>query len=313
MIEITLSANQSNQRLDKVLKKLLKEAPDSFIYKMLRKKNITLNGVKAIGSEKTVAGDRLQFFLSDETFQKMRGSRETVISEAPSFPEIPIIYEDSDVCLFVKPVGILSQKALPTDYSVNEWVIYHAKEQGLISDSGFETFRPSVCNRLDRNTGGIMAAGLSEKGLQVLSGIFRDRSIHKFYYALVKGQITEEALIDGYLVKDEKTNRVRIYKKAVFDSKPIRTRYTPVKVMKDRTLLKVELLTGRSHQIRAHLSSCGHPILGDPKYGDIQWNMQNKRMSQCLFAFKVVFPECELPGISCRTFEEPVPSDWPLS
>lgn len=313
MFEITLGVNQSNQRFDKVLQKHLREAPKSFIYKMLRKKNITLNKQKAIGNEITVAGDTVQFFLSEETYNKMRGEGREVISGSPDFPEIPILYEDNDVCVFVKPAGILSQKAVESDYSVNEWIVWHAVEKGIVSDSKFEVFRPSVCNRLDRNTGGIMVAGLSEKGLQVLSEMFRERTVKKYYYALVKGRVTEPREIRGYLKKDERTNQVQIFGFPVPDAKPIHTKYEPLKVYKDRTLLKVHLLTGRSHQIRAHLASIGHPILGDPKYGDTHFNMDYNMFMQCLFSYRTEFPETvELPGISGRVVEAPIPKNWPV-
>jgi len=312
MFEINLNINQSNQRLDKVLKKILREAPPSFIYKQLRKKNITLNRQKALGNEITVCGDTVQFFLSRETYDKMRGVSPAAVPLDMSFPEIPILYEDNDVCIFVKPAGILSQKAVETDVSVNEWVIWHARERGLISDSAFETFKPSICNRLDRNTGGIMAAGLSLRGLQVLSRLFKDRSLEKYYYALVKGRLTEKKQVSAWLYKDERLNRVKIYQDEVAGAKYIRTEYEPVALFEDRTLLCVHLLTGRSHQIRAHLSAIGYPILGDPKYGDTAMNMNYGRFRQCLFAFYLRFPECELPGISGKSFQTEVPADWPL-
>ena len=312
MIEVSLNANQSNQRLDKVLKKILKDAPTSFIYKMLRKKNITLNHARAYGNEITVYGDSVQFFFAQETYDKMRGVTKETPEISADFPEIPVLYEDNDVCIFVKPPGILSQKAVESDFSVNEWVIYHARERGIISDSDFESFKPAVCNRLDRNTGGIMAAGLSMQGLQVLSAMFKERTLGKYYYALVTGRITESKEIKGYLLKDERSNRVEIFDNPVQDSRPIRTSYEPVKVYKDRTLLKVHLITGRTHQIRAHLSSIGHPIIGDTKYGNSRVNFDNHTFYQCLHAYRVEFPECELPGISGKVFETGVPKNWPL-
>ena len=312
MFEITLGINQSNQRLDKVLAKYLREAPQSFIYKMLRKKNITLNGEKALGNEKTVAGDTVQFFFSRETYDKMRGEKPLSVISKADFPEIPILYEDADVCIFVKPAGILSQKAVDTDYSVNEWLIWHAVESGLVSGSDLETFRPSVCNRLDRNTSGIMAAGLSEKGLQVLSEIFRDRGVSKYYYALVQGKVSGHHELKGFLHKDEKTNKVIISAEKVLDSKPVFTEYDSLKILDDRTLLKVRLHSGKSHQIRAHLSSVGHPLLGDPKYGDQHFNMKYGIYNQCLHSCRMEFPDCELPGISGKIFTSDIPSDWPV-
>lgn len=319
MFEIQLTVNQSNQRLDKVLKHHLKEAPTSFIYKMLRKKNITLNGMKATGNEKTVAGDTVQFYFSQETYDKMRRGEQGVFSQDSelnsfdkNFPKIKILYEDTDVCIFIKPVGILSQKAVESDVSMNEWVLNHAIERGIISNSRYEDFRPSIVNRLDRNTGGIMCAGLSMKGLQVLSEMFHDRTVHKYYYALVYGQIREKKMMNAYLLKNPHTNQVKIFEYPVQDAKQIKTEIEPVKVYKDRTLLSVNLLTGRSHQIRAHMASLGHPLLGDTKYGSLRWNAANGVFLQCLWAYKIVFPECDLEGISNKTFQTEVPKEWPL-
>ena len=312
MIEISLTVNQSSQRLDKVLSRHLKNAPKSFIYKMLRKKNITLNGQKALGSEKTVAGDTVQFFFSEETYRKMRGESAGIPEADIGFPEIPILYEDSDVCIFVKPAGILSQKAVESDYSINEWIIWHSVEKGLVSASDYESFRPSVTNRLDRNTSGIMCAGLSERGLRVLSALFRDHKVGKYYYALASGRIENDQRLRAYLLKDASSNTVRVFETPVKGSREIRTDIHPLFTGKDRTLLLIQLHTGKSHQIRAHLAAGGHPLIGDPKYGDPAVNLKNNRFTQCLHACSLVFPECELPGISGRVFKTEVPEDWPL-
>ncbi|MBR6322064.1 MAG: RluA family pseudouridine synthase [Lachnospiraceae bacterium] len=313
MIEITLGMNQSNQRLDKVLFKHLSAAPKSFVYKMLRKKNITLNGGKALGSEITVFGDSVQFYLSEETYEKMRGVKKVPDLSDISFPEIEILYEDDDVCIFVKPAGILSQKATQFDISVNEWVVVHARRSGLISDSDFESFRPSVVNRLDRNTSGIMCAGLSIRGLQELSAMFRGRTVEKYYYALVSGVISEKTDYRSWLWKDERTNKVRIYRNNLSGAQEIHTEAEPVCIYKDRTLLLVRLHTGKSHQIRAQLAAAGHPIIGDPKYGDPAVNRRYGLDQQCLHACRIVFPEgAGLPALSGKTIETEVPASWPL-
>ncbi len=312
MYEISLTANQSNQRLDKFLRKYLKNAPDSFIYRMLRKKNITLNGYKAIGNEKTVAGDTVQFFLSEETYLKMRGETEPIPDGAPDFPDLPILYEDGDLMVFIKPQGLLSQKAEKDDYSVNEWVCYHAVEQGLISSSEFESFRPSVCNRLDRNTAGIMTAGLSLRGLQTLSNLFHDHRVEKYYYALVRGQVQDPIDFKCFLKKDSYINKVSVLTESVPGAREVHTGFTPVKVMKDRTLLLVRLYTGRTHQIRSVLGYLKHPILGDTKYGDNKFNLKYNIYSQCLIACMLKFPVCGLRGVSGKTFEIGIPKDWPV-
>ena len=313
MIEITLGLNQSNQRLDKVLQRHLREATAGFVYKMLRKKNITLNGERALGNEQTVFGDTVQFYLSEETYQKMRGEQKRQNVEDISFPEIPVLHEDNDGCIFIKPAGILSQRATVFDGSVNEWVIFRARRNGIISDSDFESFRPSVVNRLDRNTSGIMCAGLSLRGLQVLSELFREHQVRKFYYAVAEGRIEEPQEYHSWLVKDRSTNKVRIYAKNVHGAQSIRTAVWPVSVYSDRTLLLVEIFTGKSHQIRAQLAASGHPILGDPKYGDPAFNRKYGQITQCLAACRLEFPEdCALPALSGRVFEMEAPKEWPL-
>lgn len=298
MRSFQINSNEAGQRFDKYLKKLLSQAPGSFVYKMLRKKNITLNGKKADGSEKLNIGDEVKLFFSDETFEKfsssdflgvsqnkttkaanISGKDENISKKYPCIP-LDIIYEDKDILVINKPVGMLSQKAVPADVSANEYIIGYLLKNQSITPAELATFHPSVCNRLDRNTSGLLIAGKSLKGLQDMARQLNDRSVEKYYRCLVKGRITEEQQIEGWLKKDEKTNKVKIYKEEISDSKYIRTGYKAVENFSvtdhDRkeayTLLEVHLITGRSHQIRAHLASIGHPIVGDSKYGDKKVN-----------------------------------------
>ena len=243
----------------------------------------------------------------------MRGEAETHNVEDIAFPEIPVLYEDNDVCIFLKPAGILSQKATQFDVSVNEWVVFRARRNGVISDSDFESFRPSVVNRLDRNTSGIMGAGLSMRGLQVLSELFREHRIRKYYYALVSGKIEKPREYHSWLVKDPRTNKVRIYADNVRGAAKIHTAVKPLRVYSDRTLLLVQIFTGKSHQIRAQLASSGHPILGDPKYGDPAMNRKYGLSAQCLMACRLEFPaDCGIPSLSGKVFETEAPKGWPL-
>lgn len=322
MKSFQINGNEAGQRFDKYLKKLLSQAPGSFVYKMLRKKNITLNGKKADGSEKLNIGDEVKLFLSDETFEKFASSgvlsgslsdsenriadisrkKENIVIKYPCIP-LDIIYEDNDILVINKPVGMLSQKAVPADFSANEYIIGYLLEKHSITREELATFHPSVCNRLDRNTSGLLIAGKSLKGLQDMSRQLNERSMEKYYRCLVKGKISGEQLIEGWLKKDEKTNKVNIYKEEVSDSKYIKTGYRAVKHFyltdKDRkqayTLLDVHLITGRSHQIRAHLASIGHPIVGDGKYGDRKVNGLFAREagihSQLLHAYRMKFED----------------------
>ncbi len=275
MKEIVINENEAGQRLDKFLGKLLKEAPASFYYKMLRKKNIVLNGKKATGNEKLAMGDSVKLFLSDETFEKFTGRQpaEDMVISVPSIP-LEIVYENHDVLAINKPAGMLSQKAKKEDISANEYILQYLLESGTITAESLHTFKPSVCNRLDRNTSGILVAGKTLNGLQQMSKAFRERSMEKYYLAIVAGHISKPRRIEGFLKKDEKNNQVTILSEPSNDAKPIITEYRPLKLVGQVTLLEVHLITGRSHQIRAHLASIGHPVIGDTKYGNPRLNRE---------------------------------------
>lgn len=303
MKSFQINNNEAGQRFDKYLKKLLSQAPGSFVYKMLRKKNITLNGKKADGSEKLNVGDEVKLFLSDETFEKFasrqeKGSisgKEQALAEKYPCISLDVIYEDEDILVINKPAGMLSQKAVPTDFSANEYIIGYLLKSGAITGEELATFRPSICNRLDRNTSGLLIAGKSLKGLQDMARQLNDRSVEKYYRCLVKGKITQEQLIEGWLKKDEKSNKVKIFQEEVADSKYIKTGYRPIDQFSDYTLLEVHLITGRSHQIRAHLASIGHPIVGDSKYGDRKVNVKFATEldihAQLLHAYRMKFAD----------------------
>lgn len=305
MKEIYISDNEANQRLDKFLAKLLNEAPKSFYYKMLRKKNIVLNGKKAEGNEKLKQGDCVRLYLSEETFSKFCSEKEIVRPGG----SLDILYEDQNVIFLNKPAGILSQKAQKGDISVVDYLLTYLLDSHAISPEELKLFSPSVCNRLDRNTSGIVAAGKSLAGLQTLSCWFRDRSIGKYYRCLVKGRISKKQRVCGYLKKNSRTNQVRITEKPLDGSVKIETEYEPVAWGKESTLLEVHLLTGKTHQIRAHLSWIGHPILGDPKYGDPELNKAFHLQRQLLHAYRLELPETteRLPELSGKTIIAPLP------
>ena len=307
-----IGANEAQQRLDKYLKKLLKEAPDSFIYKMMRKKNITLNGKKCDGSERVEEGDVISLFLADETIEKFSEVKVQKVKKT----KLHIIYEDEHVVLINKPSGMLSQKAKEQDESLVEYLIDHLLDSGKLTKEDLRSFRPSVCNRLDRNTSGLVAAGCSLAGLQKLSAMFKERSLHKYYLCVVSGSVREKKRIEGFLKKDEKTNQVTISQRELPDSAPICTEYEPLIETGSYTLLKVTLITGRTHQIRAHLASIGHPIVGDMKYGNPKVNEEAKRQyhihSQMLHSWKLVFPQMEEPlaHLSGKSFTAPLPGEF---
>lgn len=287
---LKVEKNEAGQRLDKLLMKQLNKAPKSFIYKMLRKKNITLNGKKAEGSEITQIDDEIKLFLSDETIDKFSEMSQTTVVEQ----EFDVVYEDSNILVVNKPAGLLSQKAVPEDVSLVEQVISYLLTSGQITNEELQTFKPSICNRLDRNTSGLVVTGKSLIGLQTMSRLFRDRSLHKYYLCIVKGKMDRLGQVSGYLKKDEKTNQVTVSKEKMEDSDFIQTEYEPLKYNEDYTLLRVKLITGKTHQIRAHLSSMGHPIAGDAKYGNGNMNRWFRKEfgleHQLLHSYEIIFP-----------------------
>ena len=228
MQEFLVSPQESGQRFDKYLHRRLPLAPSSFLYKMLRKKNITLRGKKADGSEKVEAGDRVVLFLSDETIWKFSAKRDDQalsketeeIRKAyrtlqPLLGDSPVLYEDDNILIVRKPAGILSQKAAAHDISMNEWLRgYLLERQGVSGrqeqqEKEREIFRPSVCNRLDRNTGGILLCACSLQGSRALSAVIRGRALRKTYRMVVHGRVEEPGMIDTDLIKDHSSNQVR--------------------------------------------------------------------------------------------------------
>lgn len=318
MREIVINENEAGQRLDKFLAKYMKKAPKSFFYKMLRKKNIVINGKKASGNEKLSIGDQVRLYLSDETirnFSEEEGSIEKKLSQGKGIlKEEQIIYEDDHILLLNKPVGVLSQRADEKEESFVEWIIRYLLVTNALSKEQLRTFRPSVCNRLDRNTSGLIAAGKSLTGLQNLSRLFKERDLKKYYHCVVVGKMETGGNIRGYLSKNEKTNKVTISKHPQKEEDAfIETSYRPISTTDTATYLEVHLITGRPHQIRAHLASIGHPLIGDYKYGNRGENEKFKEKyglySQLLHSCRLEFPQIEgsLSYLSGQTFEAPLP------
>lgn len=305
MQEVKIGKNEAGQRLDKFLFKYLKEAPSGFIYKMLRKKNIVLNGKKSDGKEKLKENDIVKIFMADDTIRKFQGTSAYMQIVQPI--QLNIVYEDENVIFINKPSGMLSQKAVVSDVSLNEYMISYLIHEGSLSEKDLQTFKPGICNRLDRNTSGLIIGGKSLAGLQKMSEMLKERTMDKYYLAVTEGNVLSPMSIKGYLRKDEKRNKVFISEKAN-DGQYIETEYEPLKQTENMTLLKVKLITGKPHQIRAHLASIGHPIIGDYKYGNKKMNEMYKKeysiQSQMLHSWQIVFGKVDgvCANLSNQTF-----------
>ncbi|MBR5931473.1 MAG: RluA family pseudouridine synthase [Lachnospiraceae bacterium] len=311
MKEIIIDHTNAGSRLDKIVSKYLDKAPKSFVYKMLRKKNIILNDKKASGNELLTAGDVIKIYLADATVAKFKGEKkERKSSFSQEDIKSLICYEDENIIAFNKPQGMLSQRANAGDISLNDLLLAYLDEEET------ELFTPGIANRLDRNTSGIVLAGKTLAASRCLNEIIRRRLLSKHYVCLVKGVMKDAETIDGYLIKDEDTNCVQILQDASLNAKRIVTAYEPLCHNDHVTLLDVDLITGKSHQIRSHLAYISHPIIGDVKYGDRSINSRYLAEYglkwQLLHAYKVTFDHAdgELSYLNGKTIYAEYPDEF---
>ncbi len=294
MKEVNITGKEENQRLDKFLLKYFNNAPKSFVYKMLRKKRIKFNGKKAEGNEIIKNGDKLQMYIAPETMDSLMSEKEIVKAER----HFGIVYEDDNILVVSKPAGLLSHPESSADKNtLIDQILYYLYEKGEYDMSKESSFTPAICNRLDRNTGGIVIAGKNLAAVQAVNKAIAQRKIKKYYITMVRGEFTQEKELFGYHVKDELTNTVKVLKKEAPGAKKIFTKVKPIAVKDNFSLLEIDLITGKSHQIRAHLKSMGYPVIGDRKYGEMRVNTRFKDKyglnNQFLFAYKIAWHENE--------------------
>ena len=287
MRELIIGKNDAGQRLDKFITKTL-DLPMSLLYKSIRLKKIKVNRKRAENNTILNEGDTIQCFLSEEFFEKK-------VSES-SFESISvrldIIYEDENIMLLNKRPGVSVHE--DENGSTNTLITHiqaYLYQKGEYKPDEEQSFAPALCNRIDRNTGGIVIAAKNAEALRVMNEKIKYREIDKFYLAAVHGiPKPESATIKGWLLKDDKQNIVRVYEKnPPRGAKEIITKYKVVAKKNDSALIEVELLTGRTHQIRAHMAHIGHPLVGDGKYG-INKNDRSKGYKyQALYSYRLRF------------------------
>lgn len=290
MREIKIEKNDSGQRLDKFLTKAL-DLPTSLMYKSIRTKKIKVNRRRAEISQILSEGDIIQCFLAEEFFAKLDEG-----VKAPDFSKIKsplkIIYEDENILLINKEAGVSvhEDEHTKTDTLITKIQAY-LFNKGEYNPQNEKSFAPALCNRIDKNTSGIVIAAKNAEALRIMNEKIKNREIDKFYLAAIHGvPKKEEDTLRGYLLKDEKTNTVKVYSKnPPKAAKNIITKYKVIAKNSDTSLIEVELLTGRTHQIRAHMAYIGHPLVGDGKYGINREDRRQGYKYQALCSYKLRF------------------------
>lgn len=288
MKEFQIKKNDAGQRLDKFLTKAVKGLPTSLMYKYIRTKKIKVNRARTEQKYVLQEGDVVQLFIKDEFFDSPERDDSALASIKP---KLTVVYEDENIILVNKRPGVLVHE---DDEGKDNTLIMHIKaylyQKGEYDPDSEQSFVPALCNRIDRNTGGIVIGAKNAEALRVMNEKIKNDEISKFYYCAVHGKMPKKAdTLTGFLLKDSDKNQVRIFDKQVKGSKNIITKYRVVAEKNGMSLLEIELVTGRTHQIRAHLSYIGHPLVGDGKYGVNKDDRAKGYKYQALYAYRLRF------------------------
>ena len=287
MRELIIGKNDAGQRLDKFITKTL-DLPTGLLYKSIRTKKIKVNRKRAEISTVLCEGDTVQCFLAEEFFEREvdDGSLGRIT------PKLSIVYEDENIMLLDKRPGVsVHEDENGSTNTLITHILAYLYQKGEYDPQNEQSFTPALCNRIDRNTGGIVIAAKTAEALRVMNEKIKEREIDKFYLAAIHGvpKKSEDTLY-GFLLKDEKSNLVKVYdKNPPRNAKNIITKYKVIAKKGDSALIEVELLTGRTHQIRAHMAHIGHPLIGDGKYGINKSDRERGYKYQALYSYKLRF------------------------
>jgi len=282
-----INPNDANQRLDKFIEKTVKKLPSSLLYKYIRLKRIKVNGKKAEINYRLKEGDIVEMYINDEFFE----AASNPLAFLKIKPKLDIIYEDDNIMLINKEKGVIVHSDDKEDYNtlINH-ILAYLYNKGEYDPENENSFTPSLCNRIDRNTQGIVIAAKNADTLRIINEKIKNREIKKYYLCIAHGIFDKKSdTLKGYLIKNKEENKVYVTDRKIPNSKEIITSYKVLKEKGNLSLLEIELITGRTHQIRAHLAHIGHPLLGDGKYGTNELNKEYNIKTQELCAYKVEF------------------------
>ncbi len=310
---LRIEKNDAGQRLDKFLTKAVKGLPLSMMYKAIRTKKIKVNRARAKENQILATGDEVQLFIKDEFFD-LPAHDDGALSAIT--PKLSIVYEDENIILLNKRPGVLvHEDATGGENTLALHLKAYLYQKGEYNPDAELSFAPALCNRIDRNTGGIVIAAKNAEALRLMNEKIKQNEVTKLYLCAAHGVFKRSAAtLTGYLLKDSAKNTVTVSDKPIRGGKSIITKYRVLATRDGNSLLEVELVTGRTHQIRAHLAHIGHPLLGDGKYGQNRDEKKRGYKFQALYAYRLSFDTVDgdnaLSYLEGKSFEIPRADIW---